>query len=85
VWDGSMSFSASLKSLEKLGSSKGYALVGCDFRGVNAFFVRQDLLQDRFYEPFTAEEHFEEARYYLHRKAGHPRSASLFQQSYRRS
>jgi hypothetical protein len=82
VWDGTMAFSASLKSLEQLGAAKGYALVGCDFRGVNAFFVRQELLQDRFYTPYTAEEHFEEARYYLHRKAGHPRSASLFQQTY---
>jgi hypothetical protein len=35
---------ASLAALRKLGEEKGYALVGCDSRGVNAFFVRKELL-----------------------------------------
>ncbi|NWF71275.1 MAG: hypothetical protein HXY40_19510 [Chloroflexi bacterium] len=34
---------ASLAALHKLGAQKGYALVGCDSRGVSAFFVRQDV------------------------------------------
>jgi hypothetical protein len=34
----------SLRAAAKLGTSKGYALVGCDRDGVNAFFVRRDLL-----------------------------------------
>lgn len=34
---------ASLEALRKLGSSRGYQLVGCDSAGVNAFFVRSDL------------------------------------------
>jgi len=33
---------ASLSALTKLGNSKGYILVGCDSKGVNAFFVRKD-------------------------------------------
>ena len=37
---------ASLKALEKLGNKKGYSLVCCDSLGVNAFFVRNDLLND---------------------------------------
>lgn len=35
---------ASLAALFKLGSKKGYSLVGCDSNGVNAFFVRNDCL-----------------------------------------
>ena len=35
---------ASLAALHRLGSRKGYQLVGCDFTGVNAFFVRDDLM-----------------------------------------
>jgi hypothetical protein len=34
---------ASLAALAKLGEDKGYVLVGCDSRGVNAFFVRREL------------------------------------------
>lgn len=37
---------ASLRALESLGKEKGYALVGCDSRGVNAFFVKKNLLKD---------------------------------------
>jgi hypothetical protein len=80
TWDGTTAFSASLKSLERLGTDKGYALVGCDFRGVNAFFVRHDLVGDRFHAPFTAEEHYETPKYFLQRIAGHPRSAGVFRE-----
>ena len=34
---------ASLAALCRLGTRKGYVLVGCDSRGVNSFFVRSDL------------------------------------------
>lgn len=37
---------ASLAALAKVGAEKGYALVGCDSRGTDAFFVRRDLLRD---------------------------------------
>lgn len=35
---------ASLVALTKLGKKKGYELIGCDSFGVNAFFVRRDLI-----------------------------------------
>jgi hypothetical protein len=54
---------ASLKALEELGAKKGYSLVGCDLNGVNAFFVRDDLLGDHFAEPYTAENHYEPFRF----------------------
>ncbi|MEG3436888.1 hypothetical protein V0288_07130 [Pannus brasiliensis CCIBt3594] len=70
---------ASLKALEKLGWQKGYRLVNCTFAGVNAFFVREDLVGDRFCEPYTAEHHYEPPRYYLHaKKGGHPRAFGKF-------
>jgi hypothetical protein len=53
---------ASLKALEELGAKKGYRLVGCDLCGVNAFFVREDLLGDHFAAPYTAENHHEPFR-----------------------
>jgi hypothetical protein len=39
-------FGASLPALHELAAKKGYALVGTTSSGVNAFFVREDLLND---------------------------------------
>lgn len=72
VWNGSLYFGASLKTFEKIGRELGYALVGCELVGANAFFVRQDLVADRFAAPFTAENHYEPPRYFLPRQSGHP-------------
>lgn len=75
VWDGTNNSGASLSALEDLGATKGYKLVGCCLAGTNAFFVREDMVLDRFSAPFTAENHYEPARYYLtSRNAGHRRS-----------
>jgi hypothetical protein len=71
-WKGDDYFGASLKFLEVNMKKKGYCLVGCSLTGVNAFFIREDLVQDKFLEPFTAEFHYEPARYYLAQKiSGH--------------
>lgn len=51
---------ASLAALEKLGKTKGYALVGCEHNGVNAFFIDKKLLNSSLHE-LTAE-----AAYYPH-------------------
>jgi methyltransferase FkbM-like protein len=50
-------FGASLKALCLLGERKGYAFVGCNSNGVNAFFVRKDKKPDRIRE-LSAEEGF---------------------------
>jgi hypothetical protein len=71
-------YGASLKALEMLGRRKGYSLVGCDFLGVNAFFVRNDLLEDRFCAPYTSENHFEPNRLFLYRRNGPPRRIGRF-------
>jgi hypothetical protein len=73
-WNSSSYFGASLKSYELLGRELGYALVGCGLAGTNAFFVRSDLVTDRFEPPFTAEHHYEPPRYWLARlRFGHRR------------
>jgi hypothetical protein len=71
-WNRTSYFGASLKAYEQVCRQHGLALVGCDLHGVNAFFVREDLCGDRFETPFTAETHYEPARYYLARTHGHP-------------
>ena len=65
LWKGSNYYGASLEALVRLGKSKGYRLVGCNFSGSNAFFVREDLTGDLFLDPATAEEHYEPPRYYF--------------------
>lgn len=47
-WDGTDYFGASLLALEALGKSKGYTLITCDQMGINAFFVRSELIGGRF-------------------------------------
>lgn len=72
IWDGSQSFGASLKAFELLARKLGYSLVGCDITGVNAFFVRDDLVGDYFMEPYTSENHYEPPRYSLTYRWSHP-------------
>jgi hypothetical protein len=62
MWDRTSHTGASLKALEELGRKKGYSLVGCNLSGVNAFFIRDDLLGDQFAAPYTAENHYEPMR-----------------------
>jgi hypothetical protein len=71
AWDGTNNFGASLKAFEVLGSELGYSLVGCEFLGANAFFVRTELLGDHFCAPFTAANHYEPPRYSLLHRRGH--------------
>jgi hypothetical protein len=75
-WDGSFHYGASLKAFELLGRQLGYCVVGCDLTGANAYFVRQELCQDAFREPFDSETHYEPDRGYLwglRTTTGHPR------------
>ncbi|HET9102351.1 MAG TPA: hypothetical protein VFN55_03280 [Solirubrobacteraceae bacterium] len=50
-WDGTDYFGASLGALAGLGRDKGYTLVHTELSGANAFFVRDDLVADRFPDP----------------------------------
>lgn len=64
-WRGTDYGGASLEAIANVAARKGYALVGCNITGVNAFFVREDVLGDHFCPPFTASRHYEPARYFL--------------------
>jgi len=64
-WNEDDCFGASLKSMEILFKEKGYCLVGCNLLGNNAFFVRADLVENKFLAPYSAEQHYEPARYHL--------------------
>jgi hypothetical protein len=81
VWTGGNIFGASLSALEQLGTEKGYALVGCGITGVNAYFIRHDLLADNFAAPFTAERHYQPPNYSLFEVEmdAHPREIGVYQ------
>ena len=64
-WDNSDYFGASLYAFEKMMRKKNYFLVGCNVTGVNAFFVRQDQLNDKFDNNFSSKHHFIDGRYWL--------------------
>jgi hypothetical protein len=80
-WTGTNFFGASLSALEQLGTAKGYALVGCGITGVNAYFVRHDLLADKFAEPYTAERHYQPPNYSLFQVEmdSHPPEIGVYQ------
>ena len=59
-------FGASLLALRNLSLKKGYALIGCNGAGNNAYFVRRDKLNDRVTEVSVeqayVQSHFRESR-----------------------
>jgi hypothetical protein len=60
AWDFDMYHGASLQTLYKYLSPKGYALVGCNISGYNAFFVKRTLLVDL--PDLTPEQAYQPAR-----------------------
>jgi hypothetical protein len=70
-WDGSMAYGASLASIEERARAAGFWLVGCELSGTDAFFVREDLLQDRFLLPGDAAFHWEPLRLHLDQRQQH--------------
>ncbi len=78
-WDHTSYYGASIKALEKLGRKKGYELIGCDFTGCNAFFIRNDQNLALFESPYTAENHYEPSRYHLRKSSGHKQGFGDFE------
>lgn len=64
-WDGTTHFGASLSAFQALGSRLGYALLGTDSHGVNAFFLRRDLIAGSGLREASAEEAYHPPRYGL--------------------
>lgn len=69
IWDGTSYQGVSLQSLTKMCDYLGYALVATDSKGVNAFYVRKDAINDRL-KGLTASEAYHPARYYGHMNNG---------------
>jgi len=63
VWDGTTHYGASLSSLADLGNKMGYALIGTESMGVNAFFIRRELVRISGLKQLSAGEAFHPARY----------------------
>lgn len=70
-WDGSMAYGSSLASIEERARKAGFWLVGCELSGTDAFFVREDLLQDRFLRPGDVAFHWEPLRLHLDQRLRH--------------
>lgn len=79
IWNDDLYYGASLESLVSLGAEKGYKLVGCDFTGTNAFFVLDDLVEDKFFPQYTAKAHYEPPRFFLKQTIGHRRGFGKFE------
>ncbi len=81
VWDRGMHFNSSIKAYEQLGKEKGYSLVYCNIVGNNAFFVRNDLVGDKFSGPFTAENFFQSLKLFLLRPVRYGRTFKLLERA----
>lgn len=80
VWDRSMYFGASLDAYAAMLAEKKFTLVGTDLCGVNAFFVRNDLVGACFAEVGDIAALYNPPRYSLAAgyPRGHPRSFAKF-------
>jgi hypothetical protein len=64
-------------ALARLGKEKGYTLVACDSKGINAFFIRDDLIQD-YFKARSIDEIYKPVGYGTQVKGrylGHPKSS----------
>jgi hypothetical protein len=64
-WQGSDYMGSSLKAITEVANNKGYTLVGTTISGVNAFFVRNDVLGDKFTSNNSVEYLYNPPRYWF--------------------
>jgi hypothetical protein len=57
--------------MNELAKEKGYTLVCCELIGANAFFVRNDLVWDKFDYAGDVWKLWQKPKYYLHYYGGH--------------
>lgn len=66
VYDGTVYCGgATLEALARLATQKGYQLVGCTITGLNAFFVREDLIGGHFPYALTPANLYEPFRFHM--------------------
>lgn len=79
-WDKTTYYGASLASFAALAETMGYALVGTEKTGVNAFFIRQDLVRAGGFRALTAAEAYHPVGYYgVHHELGHVKRDGPFE------
>lgn len=64
TWNNDSEHGASLRRFCETANAAGYVLVGCSFGGLNAFFVRADLVGDHFHHPGDIDMHYEPPRFW---------------------
>ena len=80
-WDKTTYYGASLASLEALGSELGYALVGTELTGVNAFFLRDDVAKTSRFRLLDAAHAYHAPGYWgIHGQKGHVPREGPFEQ-----
>lgn len=65
VWKRTHFYGSSIAAFDKLAKSKGYTLVVCTFLGNNAYFVRNDLVGDKFDKNLTVVDLYEDHKAFL--------------------
>lgn len=76
-WDGTNYYGASLTSLTLLAREKGYTLIATDSRGVNAFFIRSELLRPDLFLDTALHYHYSPFKHPLCPN-GHPQGNGPF-------
>jgi hypothetical protein len=64
-WKRTHFYGSSISAFNKLAKDKGYTLVACTFLGNNAYFVRNDLLGDKFDKNLSAIDLYEDHKAFL--------------------
>ena len=77
VWRGTDYCGSSLSAINETANAMDYSLVATNLVGVNAFFVRKDLIKNKFHHSLTPETLYNPPRYYLvfdhyQHNVGHP-------------
>jgi|CryBogDrversion2_8_1035294.scaffolds.fasta_scaffold02738_4 hypothetical protein len=64
-WSGTDYMGSSLKAITDVANQKGYELVGTSITGANAFYVRKDLINDKFPKYREVSDLYNPPRYWL--------------------
>lgn len=65
---------ASLKALTDLAARKGYTLIACSLAGINSFFLRDDLISEKFISGTPSDFYHPPHYFAIHETAGHARA-----------
>jgi hypothetical protein len=76
MWDGSNYYGASLLAYQNLMTKYGYSLVATDYKGVNAFYINNDILEEHLYKFINVndiEKLYNSPKYNIGPRGGHPK------------